>query len=295
LRKGTRGLRVSVEESHTEDASSQDLTSTDDYSVQAATPSTYVITPSTHMPETPSGKSPYHLQPLQDPQLSEEQKVMNIMIKLQKLTGRKMSLEEISPLLHARTADEALRNGRMLRTAEHLKRVYGGRPENYVITQQASPPPQQQPEEKKTTSPVHGQHRSHQHAHSPKKDETKNPVEDIEPVPLSRSERARLRKKKSRSVFDFSSLNPIDGEDDEENKPSTNIGGELSGGSTFGRKIEKLTQLTGRRGSISEIRGLLLPSSPEEAKKYAQSLYTMEKLKKRYGERPTMERSPQQQ
>jgi len=104
-----------------------------------------------------------------------------------------------------------------------------------------------------------------------------------------------LRKKKSRSVFDFTSLNPIDGEEDEEvsKAVANNLGGDLAEVGTFGRKIEKLTRLTGRRGSISEIRGLLLPSNPEEAKKCAQSLYTMEKLKKRYGERPTMERSPQ--
>jgi len=120
-------------------------------------------------------------------------------------------------------------------------------------------------------------------------------VDDIEPVPLSMREKARLRKKKSRSVFDFTTLAPIDGEDDEENKATPNVAGELAGGSTFGRKIEKLTRLTGRRGSISEIRGLLLPANPEEAKQCAQSLYTMEKLKKRYGERPTMERSPQPQ
>jgi len=313
LRKGTRGLRVSVEGSHNAEASSQELTNTDEISAQIVTPSTTMVTPTSQMPGvvlpdlSPQGRrsSSYHLQPPVEPQLSEEQKMTNIMIKLQKLTGRKMSLEEISPLLHARTADEALRNGRMLRTAEHLKRVYGGRPENYVFAQtQPSPPPQsppppppQQPAEERS-SPVHAhQHNRKSHPQSPKspRDEAKHAEDDLEPVRLSSREKARLRKKKSRSVFDFTSLNPIDGEDDEENRPSTNTGGELVGESTFGRKIEKLTRLTGRRGSISEIRGLLLPANPEEAKKYAQSLYTMEKLKKRYGERPTIEQTPQQQ
>ena len=105
-----------------------------------------------------------------------------------------------------------------------------------------------------------------------------------------------MRKKKSRSVFDFSTLRPIDGEeeDDDLNKENTHPT-ELVNETTFGLRIEKLSRLTGRRGSLSEIRGLLLPSNPEEAKRCAQSLYTVEKLKKRYGERPAMEQTPQPQ
>jgi len=324
LRKGTRGLRVSVEDSHTatvsataEVSSQPDLTLTDEMSMNITTPSTMATTPVTQaapslqMPGVvcpPQKRHTMYLQPIERTPLSEEQKMANIMNKLQKLTGRKMSLEEISPLLHARTADEALRNGKMLRTAEHLKRVYGGRPENYVLS-----PPQRPVDDKKLpSSPVHRhqhQHSHHQHqthSHSPQshnKEDSKSPDVDAEPVPINPREKARLRKKKSRSVFDFTSLNPIDGEDEFENKPSPNgtgggnresAAGELAGGSTFGRKIEKLTRLTGRRGSITEIRSLLLPNSPEEAKKCAQSLYTMEKLKKRYGERPTMDHTPQQ-
>jgi hypothetical protein len=57
-----------------------------------------------------------------------EEKTKHIMTKLERLTGRRESLEEIGPLLHAKTAEEALRNGRILRAADHLKRVYGGRP-----------------------------------------------------------------------------------------------------------------------------------------------------------------------
>jgi len=136
LRKGARGIRVSVEgTTHTRSSSRQDLTVSDsmeDLSQQLTTPSMSVLSPS--RPEVP-------ITPIQA-QLSEEQKMSNIMHKLQKLTGRKTSLEEISPLLRARNPDEAMRNGRLLRTAEHLKRVYGGRPEGYVcVVASPSPPP----------------------------------------------------------------------------------------------------------------------------------------------------------
>jgi len=312
LRKGARGIRVSVEEPGQAITSSH-LTSSDtseDHSQQLTTPST-VVSPShgvvvPDLPNSPHGRvGP--MVPEERP-LSEEQKMANIMTKLQKLTGRKMSLEEISPLLRARTADEALRNGRMLRTAEHLKRVYGGRPENYICVTTVAPAiptsapatttsaaPDFTPTEKASTSlsPQHSHTHQHQHVHS-HKETAGNPEEDAEAYKsMSHRERARLRKKKSRSVFDFSSLRPIDGEDDDEDsesKPPPDFEtAELTNETTFGLRIEKLSRLTGRRGSLSEIRGLLLPTTAEEAKKCAQSLYTVEKLKKRYGERPSVE------
>jgi len=57
----------------------------------------------------------------------------------------------------------------------------------------------------------------------------------------------------------------------------------------LGRKIDKLSKLTGRRGSLSEIRPLLESKTVEQARSNAQSLYQVEKLKKRYGDRPIMD------
>jgi len=320
LRKGARGIRVSVEESHQAAGSSRPDSSsdtTDDSSQQLTTPTTTVVSPSSQMPsvvlperQTPRSRNLNRrsMTMYEQPQLSEEQKMANILNKLQKLTGRKMSLEEISPLLRARNADEAKRNGRMLRTAEHLKRVYGGRPENYVcVTTVPAPAPAPAPpaaaaapaaagngddadtgQGGEKSSPTRSHH--HQHPHHAEEQDA------AEPMPISRKDRARLRKKKSRSVFDFTSLRPIDGEEDDEAVPQqTSRTTELVNETTFGLKIEKLSRLTGRRSSLSEIRGLLLPSNPEEAKRCAQSLYTVEKLKKRYGERPSMDQTPQPQ
>jgi len=57
----------------------------------------------------------------------------------------------------------------------------------------------------------------------------------------------------------------------------------------LGRKIDKLSKLTGRRGSLSEIRPLLESKTVEQARSNAQSLYQVEKLKKRYGDRPIVD------
>jgi len=338
LRKGARGIRVSVEGTHpTTSSSRQDLASefTDD-SQQLTTPS--MLSPSfrPELPGPPNGVGRQQNPMISDDQkpLSEEQKMNNIMTKLQKLTGRKMSLEEISPLLRARTADEAMRNGRMLRNAEHMKRVYGGRPGNYVCVKSNSPTPgspqapvptaapaapaaaaapastttattAQEPAPKSEPAPAapaapspeknSPQHsHGHQHLHQHREARSKGDGEEV----FSRKEKAHLRKKKSHSVFDFTSLMPIDGEDDDDMPPPEvplpeSASTEVVNDPTVGIKIEKLSRLTGRRGSLSEIRGLLLPTTAEEAKKCAQSLYTVEKLKKRYGERPAMDQSPQ--
>ena len=258
LRKGSRGLRVSVggepgsDSAGTKEPGAESTTSSTSTSTGASTSD--AATAGTAAAAAAATAGPEH------GHLSDEQKVQNIMAKLQRLTGRKMSLEEIGPLLHARTADEALRNGRLLRTADHLKRMYGGRPVNYVRVAQGPLP--------------HGAG-----AEGP-----------------GREQRQRL---KSRSYVEFGSLKPHDGvgSDGESDRDDAGVAVvtdlELVGESTFGRKIEKLTRLTGRRGSLSEIRSLLLPGSAEEAKQCAQSLYTVEKIKKHYGERPAVERVPQ--
>ncbi|EGG18188.1 hypothetical protein DFA_03675 [Cavenderia fasciculata] len=52
------------------------------------------------------------------------------------------------------------------------------------------------------------------------------------------------------------------------------------------RKIDKLNQITGRRGSINKISSLLTPKTKEEAKFNASLLEQNEKLTRMFGERP---------
>ena len=216
-------------------------TTTDAASTTSSTSTTSTSTAST----STASAGVVLMEAVAEQEMTEEQKLENIKSKLRRLTGRKMSLEEIGPLLHARNPDEALRNGRMLRTAEHLKRVYGTRPGAYVRA-------------------------------------------------ANSADTGTRHKRKSLSSVDLSELMP-GGSSSHSGSAHNSDAGLVAAASAEqageGLKMEKLTRLTGRRGSLSEIRSLLLPSTVEEARQYAQSLYTLEKLKKRYGERPAVERA----
>eukprot|EP00727_Mastigamoeba_balamuthi_P001614 m51a1_g1145 hypothetical protein (538) ;mRNA; f:271714-278238 len=148
--------------------------------------------------------------------------------KLVRLTGRRSSIEEILPLLQATTPEQALMNARMLRAAEHIKRVYGGRPTSAIQIGVGSPPPQ----------PPQGQ-------------EDAGGCDDDGmalrlPAPLLADVRQRTH------------------------------------------QLDKLAKLTGRRGSLTQITALLNAQSPVQALENARTLYTAERIKKRYGDRPVM-------
>ena len=227
----------------------------------------------------------------QQQQMVTEMKVANIMSKLQRLTGRKMSLEEIGPLLVAATPDEALRNGRLLRTADHLKRIYGGRPD-YILPAPATP----------AAAPTAAAAAPTAEAPS-----TGSPSPAARPAPADTPAAAphdaalagdaladgcpHTRTRRSRSFF----KPPVGGDADGD---AAAAGAALEGAEaacqptpsvTLGRKIDKLSKLTGRRGSLSEIRPLLDSRTVEQARTNAQSLYAVEKLKKRYGDRPMVD------
>ena len=57
------------------------------------------------------------------------------------------------------------------------------------------------------------------------------------------------------------------------------------------RRIEKLSRITGRRPSVEEIAVLLTPENPEDAKRCADMLVVADKLRRKFGTRPVIERS----
>jgi len=306
----------------------------------------------------------------------QQKKVASIMNKLQKITGRKMSLEEIGPLLFANNPDEAMRNGRLIHS-DHLKRMYGGRPDYLIVPgakdggedqdgdnqasvvsatspstavavegaltpassseplatnslDSSSPnnPPPQMLNDPGTTHRVRseaelstdsaesrempGSKISSRQAQPPMTptDSTVGASVEILPKPQKEPEeeaprhvprrRSRSRddparssapiniqtgskKRKSRSFFDQSLHRRYESMTDE--VPSMQAEKSVA----LGRKIDKLSKLTGRRDSLSEIRPLLESKTVEQARSNAQSLYQVEKLKKRYGDRPIVE------
>ena len=97
----------------------------------------------------------------------------------------------------------------------------------------------------------------------------------------------RARGRRSRSFFEPPALEGGAGAPGSSGVPAE--AGQPTPSVALGRKIDKLSKLTGRRGSLSEIRPLLESRTVEQARTNAQSLYAVEKLKKRYGDRPVVD------
>eukprot|EP00727_Mastigamoeba_balamuthi_P010715 m51a1_g6266 hypothetical protein (890) ;mRNA; r:136249-139940 len=215
------------------------------------------------------------------------------MVKLAQITGRKKSLSEIQLLLGASTAQEALENARLLRTAEHIKRVYGDRPlilearGDDIRVRCSSQPPL--PEE--ASRP--GEPAVHRHTLAivevpddyceaeEKDDEAEVECEDEGGPEATATATASAAPQEDASCS--SSEAPKEaGAEGSPRTPNANI--------------DKIVKITGRKRSVTEILPLLYQAStPREAKENARLLRASEHIKRMYGDRPDLfSRSPEE-
>ena len=220
--------------------------------------------------------------------------------KLERLTGRRESLSQIQPFLMAETPDEAMKNAQMLRSSDHLKRLYGSRP---VFCEKSNHSTKQQQQQrygrhrtaKSTTATVMATSLSnklaiitHKQHHTPSTSVTSDSIassvtsSDVSASPAnSGSSDGSCRRRRSSSCGS-------------ESDSATACGGgtgaataTVHAGFVVNKRVDKLNKLMGRRDSISEIVELLDPKTPDEARECAKSLYSMEVLKRKLGTRPT--------
>lgn len=229
--------------------------------------------------------------------------------KLERLTGRRDSLSKIQPFLMAETPDEAMKNAQMLWSSDHFKRMYGSRP--------IFDPQQQQQNGTSSNTPNGTVPNTKRRGHRASKSTT-SAVLTSKSITGHSKKNSQDLSTRSRSSSSSSSIAPPDSS---HNIPTSSAipgssqkarGGYRRRSSSWGsnsdgsceppgvhgtvqaappaglvinRKVDKLNKLTGRRDSIGEIMELLDPKTPAEARACAQSLYSMEAMKKKLGTR----------